>query len=165
MARQSVQIRGVAHPPPPRDGGRRGPADLNRAEIAATNIAGRPLLNEHDSDARVGTCLASWAGTDGSLRIAANVEDPQAIQQLKSGTLRGLSLGTDMVMDEGGGVLFRNQAELSMCAEGKRPGTWIDTIDGKIVHQVACASKTRERAPHPAIVFLITPNAAPNHQN
>lgn len=154
MTQRPVQIRGVAHPPPPRDGSRRNPADLNRAEIAATNIAGRPLLNEHDSDARVGTCLASWAGNDGSLRIAANVEDPSAIKQLKNGTLRGLSLGTDMVMDEGGDVLFRNQAELSMCAEGKRPGTWIDYIDGHIVHQVACASKTRERVPHPRYRFF-----------
>lgn len=140
-----VQIRGVAHPPPPRDGSRRSPADLNRAEIATTNIAGRPLLNEHDSDVRVGTCLASWPGADGSLRVAATVDDPAAIQQLKRGTLRGLSLGTDMVMSEEGGVLFRNQAELSMCSEGKRPGTWIDTIDGRTVHHVERASKSRTR--------------------
>lgn len=39
-----------------------------------------------------------------------------------------------------------------MCAEGKRPGTWIDTIDGKIVHQVACASKTREQSARDELV-------------
>jgi len=151
----SIQIRGTAHPPPPRHGGRRNAADLSRAEIASTNIAGRPLLNEHDSSSRVGTCLASWQGSDGSLRIAASVDDPNAIQQVRDGTLRGLSLGTDMVMSEGGDVLYRNQAELSICEEGRRPGTWVDTIDGRTVHAVACFSKQQQdsaRAPsHPRI--------------
>ena len=139
--KKSIQIRGTAHPPPPRLG-RHNPADLSRAEIASTNISGRPLLNEHDSGARVGTCLASWQGLDGSLRIAANVEDPAVIQQVRAGELRGLSLGTDMILDEGGGVLFRNQAELSVCEEGRRSGTWIDSIDGRAVHAISCASKT-----------------------
>ena len=143
---KGIQIRGTAHPAPPRDGGRRSAADLSRAEIAGTNIAGRPLLNEHDDNSRVGTCLASWQGTDGSLRIAANVEDPAAIQQVRNGTLRGLSLGTDMLMSEEGNVLYRNQSELSICQEGRRPGTWVDTIDGKAVHAVACFSKRHERA-------------------
>ncbi len=150
----SIQIRGTAHPPPPRDGGRQGAADLSRAEIAATNIAGRPLLNEHDSGARVGTCLASWQGRDGSLRIAANVDDPQAVQQVRDGTLRGLSLGTDMIMSEEGDVLYRNQAELSICAEGRRPGTWVDTIDGRTVHATECFSRTqRESARAPRTVL------------
>ena len=147
----SIQIRGTAHPPPPHGGGRRTAADLSRAEIGATNIAGRPLLNEHDANSRVGTCLASWQGSDGSLRIAANVEDPDAARQVRNGTLRGLSLGTDMVLSEDGDVLYRNQAELSICEEGRRPNTWIDTIDGQTVHQVACFSKQRESArSHPA---------------
>ncbi len=141
----TIQIRGTAHPPPPRDGSRGNPADLSRAEIASTNISGRPLLNEHDHGERVGTCLASWQGTDGSLRIAANVEDPAVIQQVRSGQMRGLSLGTDMVMDEQGSVLYRNQAELSICEEGKRDGTWVDTIDGRPVHAIACASKDKAR--------------------
>lgn len=141
----TIQIRGTAHPPPPQVGGRSNPADLSRAEIASTNISGRPLLNEHDHGARVGTCLASWQGTDGSLRIAANVEDPAAIAQVRAGQLRGLSLGTDMVMDEAGSVLYRSQAELSICEEGKRDGTWVDTIDGRTVHAVACASKPKAK--------------------
>ena len=141
----TIQIRGTAHPPPPHVGGRGNPADLSRAEIASTNISGRPLLNEHDHGARVGTCLASWQGTDGSLRIAANVEDPAAIAQVRAGQLRGLSLGTDMVMDETGSVLYRSQAELSICEEGKRDGTWVDTIDGRTVHAVACASKAKAK--------------------
>ena len=55
--------------------------------------------------------------------------------------MRGLSLGTDMIMDEGGDVLFRGQAELSLCAEGKRPNTWVDTINGKTVHRHHRASR------------------------
>jgi hypothetical protein len=141
----SIEIRGTAHPPPPKDGRRKCAADLNAAEIASTNISGRPLLNEHDHNAQVGTCLASWKGTDGSLRIAARVEDKEVAKQVKDGKLRGLSLGTDMVMDETGSILYRGQAELSVCAEGRRSGTWIDTINGKTVHAVSCASK-RDRA-------------------
>ena len=136
-----LAIRGVAHPPPRRDGGRNNPADLSRAEIQSTDLAGKPLLNEHDADARVGTVLASWEGPRGELRIAANVEDAQAQQQVRDGTLRGLSLGTDMILDETGDVLFRGQAELSLCAEGKRPNTWVDTINGKTVHRQHRASR------------------------
>ena len=126
-----LQVRGCAHPAPPRKGGRSHPADLSRAEIATTNISGRPLLDEHNEGARVGTCLASWEGRDGSLRIAADVEDESAIRRVRDGTLRGLSLGTDIITDETGSVLYRNQAELSVCSEGRRPGTWC-----------ACASVT-----------------------
>ena len=146
-----LQIRGVAHPAPPADGSRREPADLTAAEVRATNIAGKPLLNEHDSNARVGTCLASWQGPDGSLRIAANVNDPKAIEDVRAGKLRGLSLGTDLILDEGGKVLYRGQQELSVCAEGRRPGTWVDTINGRTVlrHSRASRSQTLSGMPRP----------------
>jgi len=140
-----IEIRGTAHPPPPANGQSGCAADLSRAEIQSTNIAGKPLLNEHNHDAQVGNCLASWEGTDGSLRIAARVTNPEAIRDVRNGKLRGLSLGTDMIMDEDQNVLYRAQGELSICAEGRRPGTWIDTLNGKAVHQVACASKQRAK--------------------
>jgi len=140
VATGHLDIRGVAHPRPPRGGGRRTPADLNAAEIRSTNLTGRPLLNEHNHDARVGTCLASWEGKNGELRMAARVTDPAAIRDVKQGKLRGLSLGTDMLMADDGGVLYRGQSELSICAEGKRPGTWIDTIDNRVMHQTHRAS-------------------------
>ena len=120
----SLAIRGVAHPAPPRSGGRTGRADLTRAEIEGTNLAGKPLLCEHDHSERVGTVLASWKGRDGSLRIAANVDDPVAVAQVKRGEMRGLSLGTSMILAADGSVAFRGQDELSICQEGKRPGTW-----------------------------------------
>ena len=142
----TLPIRGVAHPPPPRRGGRENRADLTHAEIGATNLAGKPLLCEHDHGDRVGTVLASWKGRDGSLRIAANVDDPGAIDLVRKGEMRGLSLGTSMILGEDGNVAYRGQDELSICAEGKRPGTWIDTIAGKSVRQVECFSKSKAGA-------------------
>ena len=159
----SLPIRGVAHPPPPRRGGRANKADLTGAEIACTNLAGKPLLCEHDAGDRVGTVLASWKGRDGSLRIAANVEDPGAIEQVKKGEMRGLSLGTSMILGEDGSVAFRGQDELSICEEGKRPGTWIDTMNGVPCRAVECFSKSaagaRECTPSAKI---ISPSLNPN---
>lgn len=140
-----MEIRGTAHPPPPRDGGRLDPSDLTRAEIATTDVAGRPLLYEHDQGARIGTCLASWEGRDGSLRIAANVTDPGTQAQIQSGRLRGLSLGTEMVQDTEGALVFKRQGEVSVCEEGRRAHTWIDTVGGKMVQVAACASKNSAR--------------------
>ena len=158
MSDAYLDIRGTAHPPPPRNGERACPADLSRAQIQATNIAGRPLLNEHDHSARVGECLASWQGTDGSLRVAARVTDPAAMRQVRDGSLRGLSLGTNMILDEDGQVLYRDQGELSVCKEGRRPGTWIDTLNGKAVMQVACASKERARKGAPPVRIRMSPS-------
>jgi len=141
-----LSIRGVAHPPPPRRGGRANRADLTSAEIDCTNLAGKPLLCEHDHGDRVGTVLASWKGSDGSLRIAANVEEPQAIEQVKRGEMRGLSLGTGMTLDTDGNVAYRGQEELSICEVGKRPGTWIDTMNGVPCRAVECFSKSKAGA-------------------
>ena len=147
MTTKPLAIRGVAHPPPPRRGGRSNRADLTRAEIDSTNLAGKKLLREHDHSDQVGTVLASWQGRDGSLRIAANVEDAEAIAQVKRGEMRGLSLGTSMILAEDGNVAFRGQDELSICEEGKRPGTWIDTMDGRPCRAVECFSKSAAGAP------------------
>ena len=138
-----MEIRGVAHYPAPPGGGRNHSADLSSAEISATNIAGLPLLREHDTNERIGTCLASWKGRNGELRIAAKVNDPLAQQEIRSGKMRGLSLGTDLIMDENSDVLYRKQSELSVCEEGKRDGTWIDTVNGRPVHRTMRASKTQ----------------------
>ena len=142
----TLAIRGVAHPAPPRNGQRSNRADLTQAEIDGTNLSGKRLLREHDHGDEVGTVLASWKGRDGSLRIAANVEDPEAIAQVKKGEMRGLSLGTSMILGEDGSVAFRGQDELSICEEGKRPGTWIDTMNGVPCRAVECFSKSKEGA-------------------
>ena len=43
-------------------------------------------------------------------------------------------------MGEDGGVLYRGQSELSICAEGKRPGTWVTQIGDRVVHSTHNAS-------------------------
>lgn len=135
----TVDIRGVAHPPP--CGRRADPSDLSAAEIARTQLAGQPLHWEHDTRDRVGTVLASWEGLDGSLRMRARVTDPEVEKRVRNGTGRGLSLGTDLISTDTGTVLMRAQRELSVCKEGRRDGTWIDTVDGKRVMQRHKASR------------------------
>jgi hypothetical protein len=78
---------------------------------------------------------------DGSLRIAARVDDAVAEHNVRSGKMRGLSLGTDLIMSEEGEVLFRGQKECSICEEGKRDGTWMTHINNKPVHRTVRASK------------------------
>jgi len=56
--------------------------------------------------------------------------------------MRGLSLGTSMILGEDGNVALRGQDVLSICEEGKRPGTWIDTMNGTPCHAVECFSKS-----------------------
>jgi hypothetical protein len=137
-----LQFQGVAHPPP--GAGRQNAADLNRAEISIPNIVqcGTPLLVEHEAGTNCGSVLTSWEGPKGELRVLANVNNPSVERQIHNGTLRGLSLGTDMLKDTSGNVLFRGQQELSVCGEGMRTGTWIHEIDGKRVYERADFSKS-----------------------
>ena len=48
-----------------------------------------------------------------------------------------------MTLDGDGNVAYRGQDELSICEEGKRPGTWIDTMDGVPCRAVECFSKSK----------------------
>lgn len=133
------EIRGVAHPAPGK-GPRDDVADLTSAEISCQRLAGRPLLNEHDGGKRIGTCLTSWEGRNGELRISANVHDVAMQKQIVNGSMRGLSLGTDLIGAPSGEVLYRGQAELSVCEQGRRNGTWIDHVNGKEVYRRSNAS-------------------------
>lgn len=139
-----LQFQGVAHPPPAR-GGREHPADLNRAEISNTVLAGTPLLVEHASGTNCGHVLTSWEGPRGELQVLANVNNADIEQQIHMGSLRGLSLGTDMIKSVDGNILYRGQQELSVCEEGRRNGTWIHRINGKQVYDKQDFSKS---APH-----------------
>lgn len=55
--------------------------------------------------------------------------------------MRGLSLGTEVVLDDCGRKLHSRQKELSLCEQPRRPGCWIDSIDGRSVLVQSCASK------------------------
>ena len=145
-----VLFRGTAHPPA--SAVRKHAADLSEAEIRITNMGGKPMLLEHDPSERIGSVLSSWRGPRGDLRVLGEVTDASAEKQLRNGTLRGLSIGTSMTTDSNGKNLVRNPEELSLCAEGRRPGTWIDEVDGRAVRSVANFSKAGTHQPR----YLIT---------
>ena len=123
-----LTFRGTAHPPP----GLSEPdvANLSAAEIATTDLTGKPLLFEHSSGHKVGVCHASWEGTDGSLRVQAVVDDPATERSMRAGKHQGLSLGTDVVQDVSGKPLYKGQVELSVCDQPRRPMCYVDNIDG-----------------------------------
>ena len=139
----SLIFKGIAHPPAKQT--RAHPSDLSVGELAAAQLAGLPMFVEHDtSSAPIGNVLTSFEGRRGELRVVGKIDDEAIARQVKDGQLRGLSLGTDCVQSMDGTVLSRSQKELSVCAEGRRSGTWITDIDNKTVHQVAEFSKSKD---------------------
>ena len=124
-----LTFRGTAHPPP----GLSEPdvANLSAAEIATTDLTGKPLLFEHSSGHTVGVCQASWEGRDGSLRVQGVVKDVAIERSMRAGKNQGLSLGTDVVTDTTGKPLYKGQMELSVCNEPRRPLCYVDNIDGR----------------------------------
>ena len=150
-----LSFKGIAHPPPSKRG-RGNQADLNAAEIATTNMGrngGTDLLMEHDHGEQVGTVLASWEGSDGSLRVQGVVSAPSAAASVRSGATRGLSLGTSVHSKVGsnGGKdrLMATQDELSLCEEPRRGGCYITDIDGTSVRSLSTFSKSTGASPPP----------------
>lgn len=141
-------FKGIAHPPP--KSVRDHPSDLSAGELNATargTMHGLPVHVEHDTNRpRVGDVLTSYEGASGELRVVGQITDPSIARQVRSGELRGLSLGTDCIQSMNGDVLTRSQKELSVCEEGRRNGTWITNIDNKLVHTVSAFSKTSSGA-------------------
>lgn len=137
---------GIAHPPA---SSRRGNvADLSNAEIATQRLGGLPLHLEHDTSAApVGRVQTSWQSSrNGDLRVLAEVNDADVERQIKNGSMRGLSLGTEMLMNaDTGGVLRRAQSELSVCEEPRRPGCYITEVNGRTVHRSEQFSNKRAR--------------------
>jgi hypothetical protein len=133
-------FKGIAHPPA--KGKRDHPSDLSVGELAAAQMGGLPVFLEHQTgDAPVGSVLTSFEGRRGELRVVGQIHDESIQQKVRDGSLRGLSLGTDCIASMDGSVLSRSQKELSVCAEGRRHGTWITDVDGQTVHHVAEFSK------------------------
>ena len=88
---------------------------------------GTDLLMEHDHGARVGTIHASWEGRNGELRVLGMVNDAEAEAAVRSGSIRGLSLGTGVIQDMGGNALLRTQDEvrlLTVKSAGPSPCTY-----------------------------------------
>ena len=69
--------------------------------------------------------------------------------------MRGLSLGTGVILDHAGNAMGRTQDELSLCVEPKRAGCYIDSVDGRDVRPVSVYSN--KGAPSRASLPLTLP--------
>ena len=143
-----LSFKGVAHGPGVAHGRSSNKADLTSAEISTTNLgsAETPLLVEHDYDQRCGEVMASWRGPNGELRVQGLVRDDAIAESVRRGELRGLSLGSSVLMAPNGDRLYCAQDELSICEEPKRAGCYIDEINGQRVKSNHTFSKTNTGA-------------------
>lgn len=138
-----LTFKGVAHGPA---GARRThAADMSAAEISTTNLGKKvtPVHVEHDRAIAVGQVTSSWRGPKGELRVSGRVTDEDAIKLVKSGQMRGLSLGTAVTSnsDDPNAAALRQHEELSLCAEPRRSGCYINEIDGQVVRTVHAYAK------------------------
>lgn len=151
VSSKPLEFWGIAHPAPNK-GGRKNVADLSAAEISTTNMGrngGTDVLVEHDHANRVGRVNASWEAADGSLHVAGVIENPKAAADVRSGKMRGLSLGTSVIQDMQGNALLRSQDEISVCVEPRRPGCFMTRIDGQKVRAVATFSQSNRMRRRP----------------
>lgn len=178
-----MRIKGRIHPPGAPGGRRIEPDDLNSAEIAVTNLGRRtqrnvdnpgpnylPVLVEHEGGP-VGTIDSTWKAPDGSLKMAAVIDDPDVQKQVLKGDLRGLSIGSALQHDPGKSAHERiNQVftEVSVCQVPRRAGCYIEHIatdgfDYKPCMTVATASEgkyPKSASCHPPLdSLLISPFA------
>ena len=148
MSGKPLHFWGVAHPPPQKQRG--GLADLSAAEIGTTQMGrgnGVDVLVEHDHSNRVGQVQTSWEAGNGALHVAGVITDPKAASDVRSGKMRGLSLGTSVIQDMSGKPMLRSQDEISVCVEPRRAGCYINRIDGQRVRtQMAFSNSDRARA-------------------
>jgi hypothetical protein len=138
-----LSFKGVAHGPA--GSKRQHAADLSSAEITTTNLGRKttPVHVEHDRNATVGQVTSSWRGPKGELRVSGRLTDKKAIDLVKSGQMRGLSLGTAVTTnsDDPNAAALRQHEELSLCVEPRRLGCYIDEINGKTVRTVHAHSQ------------------------
>lgn len=150
---KSMHIVGTIHPTPPVVG-RYEIDDLTRREIQTTRLGAsatshaHPILEEHDGGP-VGTVITSWRASDGRLKMAGVVENSDVASRVRSGELRGLSIGSQVhhkhggnPLDEGSRVLHSIH-EVSLCKEPRRPGCYVEEINGVPVSISAHASGTQ----------------------
>lgn len=137
---QPLRFRGTAHPCA--DPVRANNADLSNREILTMDLGARgrdgkgttPVLVEHCGEP-VGRILSSYPGRDGALKVAGTLHDESVIEKVRRGEMRGLSLRTQVMSTEANPdrPLVRTIEEVSVCEQPRRPGCWMEDIDGKRV--------------------------------
>ena len=148
----SAHVIGTIHPAPLASG-RVDLDDLTSAEIQTTRLgatnrsSAQPILVEHEGSP-VGSVITSWRTSDGRLKMAGLVSDHTIAEQVRSGELRGLSIGSKLhhrpgedPLDPKARVLHTIE-EVSLCAHPRRRNCWLDEIDGKPVSISLHASGT-----------------------
>ncbi len=75
------------------------------------------------------------------MRVSGVITDEDAEKLVKSGSMRGLSLGTSVTSDAMGHFALRVHDELSICEQPRRAGCWIDNVDGRQVREMHAFSR------------------------
>lgn len=144
MSTEPLHVIGTIHPPATSE--KTEADDLTKAEMVVreNDLVGRPVLVEHDG-APVGEVLTSWIHHDtGSLKMAANINDPNVQAQVKSGQMRGLSIGSKLIHPVGTDASRRVSQildEVSVCEKPRRHGCYVEQIDYVPVLEHMKASK------------------------
>lgn len=142
--------------------GRAEDVDLSSGEIRTFNLGARgkakvptPVNVEHDGPS-VGRVITSGQGRDGRLLVSGVITDPATEKAMRSGSLLGLSLGTEMrKMD--GKVVGRQIDHLAVCDTPRRAGCYVNQLDGcRVNREIDCASKDGE--PLPLCVYAHSAN-------
>jgi len=155
-----LRIVGRIHPPAA-SSGLQEPDDLTAAEIKMYSSCGLntasdasvplPILIEHEGGA-VGSVLSSWQASDGSLKMAASIKDPEAKRMVQNGQMRGLSIGSSL-HHKGSSAddkLLQTLDEVSVCEKPRRPGCWIESIAlGNGAHQSVCTPMYASQKKYP----------------
>ena len=155
-----LRIVGRIHPPASSDG-LQEPDDLTAAEIRMYSKRGLntatdgsrplPILVEHEGGS-VGSVLTSWQAADGSLKMAATISDPDAKRMVQNGQMRGLSIGSSL-HHKGNSAeqkLLQTLDEVSVCANPRRPGCWIESIaEGVDSHRTICTPMYASQKKYP----------------
>lgn len=171
MSDKPLRIVGRIHPPASTNG-LSEPDDLTAAEIKMYSSRGLnsandstiplPILIEHEGGA-VGSVLSSWQSSDGSLKMAANINDPVAKQMVRNGQMRGLSIGSSLHHkgNSADAKLLHTLDEVSVCEKPRRPGCWIESIaEGNQPHKTVCTPMYASQKKYPKGAHL--PRTSPS---
>ena len=161
-----VIFKGTAHPPAHRL--RQNTADLCDAEIRTTNMAGRPMLLEHNYGARIGEVLTSYRGPKETCGSSDMSPIPSASKRCETGRSAACPSGRVSPPPWTGKNLLRNPEELSLCAEGgglergltklmeDEYGAWqtFQRVRAAALSRTPCRRAFRLRLPFPRPVSL-----------